>query len=122
MELALLPDDEIGQSFLFRLLTWCTFHLYQPIHGGQTVNFTTQPKHQACLFYTRHSTHNSEILPTMTLSYTVTGRVSRALMHRLLVSSMPLLRYIGAVGGERSTAIQMLKTEVLVWRNTRRRR
>lgn len=74
------------------------------------VNFQSQPRDKGVLFYTRHSTHNSDILTVLVCCWQVTGRVTRALFHRLLVEGAPWIRYIGGVAGQRSSAVALLRS------------
>jgi len=105
---AFLPDETLARHWLFRFLLFMAQWFYVPIHGLNHVNFTTKPRDKPILFYTRHSTHNSDIMPAWSIGCDATKRVTRCLVHRLLIQLFPILRMVGAVPGERESAVALL--------------
>lgn len=94
--LAFLPDDVIGHSWFFRLLTLVYYYWFVLFHGFERTSETEHhvergadlsclvvvgaenlDANQACLMIARHSTHNGEILGTIVCMYHFTGRVIR---------------------------------------------
>ena len=94
--LAFLPDDVIGHSWFFRLLTLVYYYWFVFFNGfeGSTdgeqraerrfasfcllvVGAENVDANRGCLFFVRHSTHNGEILGTIVSLYHFTGRVIR---------------------------------------------
>ena len=93
-QLAFLPDQVIGKSWFFRLLTLVYYYVYIYFHGfeGENSHYTVEfasvlgfivegiekiDRDQGCLFIARHSSHNGEILGTIVAFYHKTGRVLR---------------------------------------------
>lgn len=108
--LAFLPDDVIGHSFYFRILTWFYYNLFVYFHGFEIVGMEKIDPDEGCLFISRHSTHNAEIQGVIVCAYHQTGRVIRSLIHRYLIPMFPILRFMGSVPGERRTALSLLKS------------
>jgi hypothetical protein len=95
--LAFLPDQVIGRSWFFRLLTLVYYYTFVYFHAfesmNQLKNFTSKfdvlflycivvgmeriDRNQGCLFIARHSSHNGEILGTVVTVYHMTGIVLR---------------------------------------------
>ena len=92
--LAFLPDDVIGQSWFFRLLTFLYYYFFVFFHAFEgitsrkylfqhifyrslVVGIEKIDPDSGCLFIARHSTHNGDILGTLVCFYHKTGRVLR---------------------------------------------
>ncbi|CAF3348826.1 unnamed protein product [Rotaria sp. Silwood1] len=108
--LAFLPDEYIGESWFFRLLTLVYYYFFVYFHGFEIEGIDKIDPNDGCLFFARHSTHNGEILGTIVCMYHMTGRVLRSLMHRCLTPFFPVLRLMGAVPGEPKSALSLLKS------------
>ncbi|CAF0749229.1 unnamed protein product [Adineta ricciae] len=108
--LAFLPDDVIGQSWFFRLLTFLYYYFFVFFHAFEVVGIEKIDPDSGCLFIARHSTHNGDILGTLVCFYHKTGRVLRPLIHRYLTKFFPFLRLMGAVPGEPKSATSLLKS------------
>ena len=93
-QLAFLPDQVIGRSWFFRLLTLVYYYVYIYFHAFESngcsisdlfnsifcnlvVGIEKIDPNRGCLFIGRHSTHNGEILGTVVTFYHKTGRVLR---------------------------------------------
>ncbi|CAF0781584.1 unnamed protein product [Rotaria sp. Silwood1] len=98
--LAFLPDEYIGESWFFRLLTLVYYYFFVYFHGFEIEGIDKIDPNDGCLFFARHSTHNGEIL----------GTIFRSLMHRCLTPFFPVLRLMGAVPGEPKSALSLLKS------------
>jgi len=107
---AFLPDAAIAAHPLFRLLYFFSRWFFVPLHGLELQGLEQQPRDKAILFFGRHSTHNMDIIALISRCWEVSGRVTRALFHRLLMKMMPLLRYLGGVPGHRSSAVALLQS------------
>ncbi|CAF1064600.1 unnamed protein product [Rotaria magnacalcarata] len=108
--LAFLPDQYIGESWFFRLLTLVYYYFFIYFHGFEIKGIEKIDPHRGCLFIARHSTHNGEIVGTVVCVYHMTGRVMRSLIHRYLTPFFPLLRLMGSVPGEPKSALSLLKS------------
>ena len=102
-------DDVISQNWFFRLLQRIIC-LYSRIMYNFTVEgWHKLPKDGPALLVSTHTSHSTDILICCLTAHKLSGRVVRGLLHRLLVSCMPWLRYLGLVPGYRDSAIQLLR-------------
>jgi len=97
-QLAFLPDEVIGRSWFFRLLTLVYYNAFLYFHAFESrINLVMYFKiyllsflffcivvgiekidpNQGALFIARHSTHNGEILGSIVTMYHKSGRVLR---------------------------------------------
>ncbi|CAF1226370.1 unnamed protein product [Didymodactylos carnosus] len=127
-QLAFLSDEQIGGSWFFRLFTFIRYYLFTFVHAFEIVgqekleqdtgvlmrsySFMTQPRMILCMI-SRHTTHCADVLPLLISGYHITGRVTRGLMHRLILRYFPLLRWLGSVPGERESAEALLEAGFL---------
>ncbi|CAF3622315.1 unnamed protein product [Rotaria sp. Silwood1] len=112
--LAFLPDDVIGQSWYFRLLTLIYYYIFVYFHDFEIIGLNKIDPNKGCLFISRHSTHNAEIQGVIVFVYHKTGRVIRSLIHRYLIPLFPILRLMGSLPGERDTALSLLNSRFWV--------
>lgn len=109
-QLAFLPDQVIGQSWFFRLLTIIYYYIYVYFHNFEIVGLEKLDPNKGYLIIARHSTHNGEILGTVVAFYHKTGKVLRSLIHRFLPPFFPFLRLMGCVPGEPESALSLLRS------------
>lgn len=98
---AFLPDAELAHHWIFRILMLIANWWARPLNGIEvkglkrhvaTASVSASPR--GILFFGRHSTHNAEILTLCVRFWQESGRVSRALFHRLLMKGFPWLKYM----------------------------
>jgi len=106
---AFLPDATIAAHPIFRFLYFLSRWFFTPWHGFAMEGLAEQPRDKGILFFGRHSTHNMDILGIICRCWETTGRVTRALFHRLLMVGFPLLRYFGGIPGHRDSAVALLQ-------------
>ncbi len=104
-----LQDDVISQHWIFRLLQYITCLYSRIVYNFSVSGWHKLPKDGPALLVSTHTTHSTDILICCLTAHKLSGRVVRGLLHRLLVTFMPWLRYLGLVSGHRDSAIQLLR-------------
>ena len=102
-------DDAIGQHWFFRLLQYLVCLYSRIMHDFSVEGWKKLPVDGPALLVSTHTTHSTDILICCLTAHKLSGRVVRGLLHRLLVTCMPWLRYLGLVPGYRDSAIQLLR-------------
>jgi len=109
---AFLPDKEVGSTLFYRIVTLFSYHWARFFHRYEIKGLDKLPREgegQGALFVSMHTTHNQDIPMMMTGLYAKTGRALRALIHRQVYRLNPYAKYVGAVPGNRATAVQLLQ-------------
>lgn len=89
---------------LFSYQLGCYFHDFE-IEGLENM----PPEGKGALMISIHSTHNVDIPMGLTGLYEKTGRVPRGLLHRVLFTLHPFVKYLGFIPGQRHTAKHLLQ-------------
>ena len=107
--LAFLSDEVIARHPIYRAAQALTCELAYGMHGFSVEGWHRLPKRKGAMLVSCHTTHSGDILPCMLNAQHVSGRVVRGLLHKLLMTMVPVLRYLGAVPGYRDTASELLQ-------------
>lgn len=108
--LSFLPDSDLSASLLFRAAKAITLYPARAFWGLSVSGIEGVDPSQAYLFVTLHSSHNHDIFASIFAVHDLTGRAARSLIHRLLATALPWLRFLGSVPGYRTTAVNLLKS------------
>jgi hypothetical protein len=107
--LAFLSDDVIARHPVYRALQGLACGVAHALHGFSVEGWKQVPKQKGVMLVSLHTTHSGDIGPCMLYGQKLSGRVVRGLLHRLLMATAPILRYIGGVPGYRDTAYELLR-------------
>jgi hypothetical protein len=79
------------------------------MHDFSVEGWQKLPMDGPALLVSTHTTHSTDILICCLTAHKLSGRVVRGLLHRILITCMPWLRYFGLVPGYRDSAVQLLR-------------
>jgi len=108
---AFLHDDEIGGSFVFKIFSLMGFWFSRLFNDYEMIipEYVHERRGKGALIVTVHTTHNMDIFTAVTGLYKAYGVVVRCLLFRTVVTLVPWTKYLGAVGGYRDVAVELLK-------------
>lgn len=105
-----LPDEELGSSPIYQLITFLFCRWAKFFHAYEMVGVENlPPKGEGVLLVSMHTTHNTDIFTAATMLHDQSGRAPRGLIHRRVYQCHPWIKHVGMVPGNRSTAVEFLR-------------
>eukprot|EP00475_Leptophrys_vorax_P040063 TRINITY_DN7371_c0_g1_i1.p1 TRINITY_DN7371_c0_g1~~TRINITY_DN7371_c0_g1_i1.p1 ORF type:complete len:316 (-),score=72.34 TRINITY_DN7371_c0_g1_i1:174-1064(-) len=107
-----LPDDQLADTFFFKLVYWFFWTCYLPIWGTKFrgLEHLESLKNKGWLGVTMHSTHNGEVVHVALGFYAFLGKLGRPFMHRAIYNVCPpVFSRAGMLPAHRHHASEVLK-------------